>query len=233
MTLILNRHYLIALFYGVAAAIEHQKVLAQLTISMVVDVGANKGQFSLVAREQFKGAKIHAFEPMPNALKVFRQVFKNDKNLTIFPYALGDITHEMLMHISAREDSSSLLPITHLQNRVFPGTAEKMTLRVRSVRFQEAIDDLEIVEPALLKIDVQGYELQVLQGADQALSKFAYIYVECSFQELYENQALAAEVIHFLDLKGFSIQGVYNLTYDEFGQAVQGDFLFKKTEFGV
>lgn len=228
LVLLLSRQYIRGVFYGVAAAIEHEKVLKLLTIATVVDVGANKGQFSLVARKVFKDARIVAFEPIPHALGIIRSVFNNDDKLTIFPYALGDISQDMTMHISEREDSSSLLPITQLQNRVFPGTAEQSTFLVKSVKTQEAIAEMEIVEPALLKIDVQGYELQVLRGADQSINKFAYIYVECSFLELYENQALAADVIHYLYARGFKVQGVYNLTYDHAGRAVQADFLFNR-----
>ena len=224
----MNRQYVRGLINGVAAAIEHEKVLKQLAVSTVVDVGANKGQFALVARNLFPDARIFSFEPIPKALEKINTLFKHEHKLKVFAYALGDITQDMTMHVSAREDSSLLLPITQLQNRVFPGTVEQMALKVSSARKQGAIEDMEIVEPALLKIDVQGYELKVLRGADQCINIFAFIYVESSFLELYENQALAAEVIHYLYSRGFKIQSVYNLTYYHADCAVQGGFLFNR-----
>jgi len=57
---------------------------------------------------------------------------------------------------------------------------------------------------------------------------FAYIYAECSFMELYEDQALADEVIAYLRRHGFRLQGIYNMAYDPKGNAVEGDFLFAK-----
>ena len=82
--------------------------------------------------------------------------------------------------------------------------------------------------PALLKIDVQGYELAVLAGCDSLLAAFAFVYVECSFVELYDGQALATDVVDFLSARGFALAGVYNLTYNRVGAAVQGDFLFSR-----
>ena len=88
----------------------------------------------------------------------------------------------------------------------------------------------EIAEPALLKIDVQGYELEALVGGEEILGKFSYIYVECSFIELYEGQALVHEVIQYLSKHQFYLNGVYNLSYDNVGRAIQGDFLFRRID---
>ena len=78
----------------------------------------------------------------------------------------------------------------------------------------------------MLKIDVQGFELKCLQGCEDLLDRFQQVYVECSFVELYEGQALADEVIAWLRDRNFILQGVYNTFYDSKGAAVQGDFLF-------
>ncbi|MGA7966535.1 MAG: FkbM family methyltransferase, partial [Gammaproteobacteria bacterium] len=84
----------------------------------------------------------------------------------------------------------------------------------------------EIASPALLKLDVQGFELPTLQGCEDLLSRFAWVYVECSFIELYEGQALADEVITWLRERGFALSGVYNMSYGRSGRAIQADFLF-------
>ena len=79
-----------------------------------------------------------------------------------------------------------------------------------------------------MKLDVQGFELQALKGCEAYFPYINWIYVECSFVELYEGQALAHEVIDELRLKGFVLMGVYNMSYDSNGQAIQADFLFKR-----
>jgi hypothetical protein len=90
----------------------------------------------------------------------------------------------------------------------------------------------EIAQPALLKIDVQGYEKEVLEGVGSLLKTFAWIYVECSFMELYAGQTLAHEVITMLAKRGFRLDGVYNLSYDRNGLAIQGDFFFVNVKEG-
>ncbi len=83
-----------------------------------------------------------------------------------------------------------------------------------------------IASPILLKLDVQGYELQALRGCETLLDAFAWVYCECSFVELYQGQALADEVIAWLRARGFALLGAYNMAFDHAGRAVQADFLF-------
>jgi hypothetical protein len=84
----------------------------------------------------------------------------------------------------------------------------------------------EIESPALLKLDVQGFELKALRGCESLLDQFAFVYVECSFIELYTGQALAHEVVAWLEQRGFRLSGTHNMTRDASGREVQADFLF-------
>jgi hypothetical protein len=93
---------------------------------------------------------------------------------------------------------------------------------------REFIPAAEIGAPALLKVDVQGFELEALRGCEDLLGRFAYVYAECSFVELYAGQALADEVIAWLRERGFKLRGVHNMDYDRGGQAIQADFLFAR-----
>jgi hypothetical protein len=77
---------------------------------------------------------------------------------------------------------------------------------------------------------VQGFELEVLKGSEDLFEFIDYIYVECSFIELYEGQSLVDEVITFLEKYKFKLKGVYNIFYDKKGVAIQADFLFKRTK---
>jgi hypothetical protein len=129
--------------------------------------------------------------------------------------------------VSRRDDSSSLLPITKAQDRLFPGTAEARTESISIGRLADFVATNRIKSPALLKLDVQGFELSALQGCEDFVCRFEWLYVECSFAELYEGQALAEEVIAWLRPRGFSLNGVYNMSYDGDGRAIQADFLFR------
>jgi len=219
--------YYKAFFSGVAAAVEHEVLLRNIFCKTIVDIGANRGQFSLVARHCFKDAQILAFEPLPQPFKVLQNIFVNDHMITLHQMAIGSASIPQQMHISQRDDSSSLLPITDLQNRVFPGTKERAIINVDVKPMDTILKEEAIRHPALLKIDVQGYELEVLKGCKNTLGLFTYVYVECSYLELYQGQPLANEIISFLDIHGFDLKGVYNTEYDKLGTAIQSDMFFE------
>jgi len=215
-----------ALFrHGVAAAPEHRQVLGE-ELATVVDIGANRGQFSLAVRRWAPGATVFAFEPLPDPAARFRKVFEGDPKVVFHQAAVGPKTGEATIHVSAADDSSSLLPISEAQQRLFPGTGEIRTETIRVERLDDFVAAEDIIVPAMLKLDVQGYELEALQGCEALLQCFAHVYAECSFVELYTGQALAHEVISWLRERGFPLSGVYNMSYDRNGSAVQGDFLF-------
>ena len=211
---------------GVAASSEHRSALSRLECSFVVDIGANKGQFSLFARHFFPVARIDAFEPLEGPAVVFRKLFINDPHVVLHAFAVGESSASATMHVSARDDSSSLLPIGSEQTRIFPGTQEAARETVEVRRLDDIIKSGDITAPALLKLDVQGYELPALRGCDALLDRFQYVYCECSFVPLYEGQALADAVIAWLHERGFVLKGVYNMAYETGGRAIQADFLF-------
>ena len=98
------------------------------------------------------------------------------------------------MHISASADSSSLLPISDRQSELFPGTEEVGTADVEVGPLDAFVAGELVTAPAMLKIDVQGFELEVLRGSVSLLAAFDYVYVEASFEALYEDQALFDDV---------------------------------------
>ena len=221
-----DRRWWWALRHGVAPSLEHLRVLSLMAPETVVDIGANRGQFALAVRHVFPHARIDSFEPLPGPAAIFRRVFAADAWVRLHEMAIGPATGGAEIHLSARDDSSSLLPIGREQERIFPGTAEVAVARIEMRRLEDVLPRADIAAPALLKLDVQGYELQALRGCETLLDAFAWVYCECSFVELYEGQALADEVIAWLRARGFALLGAYNMAFDHAGRAVQADFLF-------
>lgn len=218
-----------ALVMGVGAAIEHQRVLLvlrDLGVADVIDIGANVGQFSLVARRCLPRAGIFAFEPLAAACGRFRSVFRDDPNVQLFNAAVGPESGRREMHVSRLADSSSLLSIGPRQSAIFPGTEESHLEWVRVGWLHEFLDPSRISERSLLKIDVQGYELAALKGCARFMGRFSAVYVECSFCELYDGQALAWEVVDWLRDHEFRLCHIGSVVFDRRGMAVQGDFLF-------
>ena len=214
--------------HRVAAGIEHEVALWPLACRTIVDVGANRGQFALVARQCFPDASVFSFEPLSRPATRFRAVFADDPRVILHEAAIGPKPGKSTIHISRRDDSSSLLPITATQNAFFPGTAEASTTTVSVGPLRDFLTEDQIASPALLKLDVQGFELQALQGCESLLHLFAHVYVECSFVELYAGQALADEVIAWLRNRGFKLRALYNPAQDKGGRVVQADFLFAR-----
>ena len=218
-----------AVVKGVGAAIEHEAILDFLKmqgVSDVVDVGANCGQFSLLCRHWLPESTIYAFEPLRQPAERFGKLFAEDSHTHLFLAAIGAESAEVEMHVSKAMDSSSLLPIGPTQSAVFPGTEESHLERVRVAPLGAFVEPEALSERSLLKIDVQGYELEVLRGCERLLDRFSAVYVECSFVELYEGQSLAHEVIDWLHGRGFYLAQIGLVTFDPAGLSVQGDFLF-------
>jgi FkbM family methyltransferase len=213
--------------HGVAPAIEHASLLRQLSFDFVVDVGASRGQFSLVCRRVNPAAKIVGFEPLPEPARIYRTLFADDPNVRLCETALGAASGKMTMHISARDDSSSLLPIASAQTENYPGSGEVGTREVAVTTLGEAISHQEMGHHNMLKIDVQGYELEVLKSADALLPYFEFIYVECSYVPLYEGQPMAEDVIAFLAARGFVLSSSHNLSFvTGTDRPLQADLLF-------
>ncbi|MCK9352695.1 MAG: FkbM family methyltransferase [Gallionella sp.] len=210
----------------VMAGVEHKAALNR-PLATVVDIGANRGQFALAARA-ISGAKVISFEPLPEVARLFKKVFAEDAAVKLHVAAIGEKSERKMIHLSARDDSSSLLEIGEAQSDYFPGTHEVGTLEVAVGTLDQFIGEDEIVRPAMLKLDVQGFELQALVGCRGLIGNFDFVYCECSFVELYKNQRLAGEVIDYVRELGFSLAGMYNPSYDDDGNCIQADLFFNK-----
>ncbi|HUQ20913.1 MAG TPA: FkbM family methyltransferase [Gemmatimonadaceae bacterium] len=215
--------------FGVGAAVEHLGMMKSIDIATLVDVGANVGQFTLLTVALHPNVKVEAFEPLSAPAAVFRRLFNGNKRINLHQVALGATETTAEMNVARREDSSSLLPITAQQTESFPGTDKVGVENITVVTLSSAVSASAIRSPALLKLDVQGYELEALRGCAEMLPLFKYVYAELSFMEFYEGQAMAHEVIDFLARQGFPIEGIYNTQYDANGKSIQCDCLFKRS----
>ncbi|WP_434625540.1 FkbM family methyltransferase [Azospirillum sp. B2RO_4] len=214
--------------FGVAAAIEHRTILGALPVATVIDVGANTGQFSLLAASLYRNAAIHAVEPLPAAAAVFTRLFADSARVRLYRVAAGAGAANAPLHVSRRHDCSSLLPIAGGQTDFAPGTEAVGTITVPVRPLDELIAPDDLVRPVLLKLDVQGGELQALQGAGRLLAAVDHVYVEVSFLPLYDGQPLAHAVVEHLAGQGFGLAGTNHPTFDRAGRCVQVDLLFSR-----
>jgi FkbM family methyltransferase len=215
-----------ALCFWVVPGIEHRAVLAGLDFDAILDVGANRSQFSLVSRLVKSDIPIIAFEPVPTEARIFRKVFSGT-SILLHQVALGEKAGEADIHLTRHADGSSLLPSGEIQGKLFPISDEIGTLKVSVRRLDDFKFEWEKYSRILLKIDVQGYESSVLKGATETLRQCAYVYVECSEIELYVGQALYPEIADFLEQHSFKLQSRQNETLVD-GKLIQADYLFAR-----
>jgi FkbM family methyltransferase len=210
--------------FGVAATVEHETVPFLDDYRTVIDVGAGRGQFSVFALKRFPRARIIGFEPLPESFRTASRAVGWSDRVELRRQAVGDAPGTAEIFITADADSSSLRRPTGEQTRRFPGTADVDRVEVEVVTLDDALPEVE--RPALLKLDLQGGELDALRGAERLLGSVDAVFAECSFVELYEGQALADEVICHLRERGFSLRGLFSPVYGEDRACVQADLLF-------
>jgi len=170
-------------------------------IKIVLDVGANVGQFGESLREKGYDGKIISFEPIPSAYQTLAAKARADGNWDAHNFALGAAPERTTINVANSSVFSSLLSTTHAAAE-FSETAvatHPETIEVRTLN--EVVADTS--GNTLLKIDTQGYEKQVLEGGRQMLSTLKGILMELPIIHLYEGTWQFHEAIAFMAAHGF------------------------------
>lgn len=145
-----------------------------MKFDVVIDVGANVGQFAVVAASYNPRAASYSFEPISGCFTRLAGLKASYPNLTAFNYGLRSETAETEINLSGSLGSSSLLPITDTQAKAYPGTAKVGVESISVRRLDDLFSSFEASGRTLLKIDTQGYELEVLKGAVETLKMVAW-----------------------------------------------------------
>lgn len=182
-------------------------LMRDLRIDVVLDVGANEGQFARQLRRCGYRGRIVSFEPVGQVHARLAAAAAGDAGWTVAPpLALGAEAGEAAINVHEETTISSFLPIERMPYAE-AGTPTKPPLRSERVRVVplDAIfgDYVKPGETALLKIDVQGFEREVLAGAAESLQKVAAVLIEVSLVPLYAGQMPYLEMLGWLRERGF------------------------------
>ena len=198
-------------------------------IGTVIDVGANKGQFARASARFFGQAKVFSFEPVP---AVFEQLLRNTQgcaSITAYNFGLGSEEGVIDFYQNEHLHASSALPVSDYQKEAIPETANTTKIQVPIKRLDTVAAAWgKLSGPVLLKLDVQGYEKQVLEGSLGFLAQVDYLLFEASFISMYEGEPLFEEMHDYVQSLGFRLVGPIGLLQDGEGRISQMDMLYKR-----
>lgn len=198
-------------------------------IDMVFDIGANQGQFAREIREHGYKGKIVSFEPLTTAREKLLLLSARDPSWLVHDQAaVGSRDGDIQINISGNSVSSSILPMLELHSSAAIGSSYVATERVRILKLDNIAGDYLTPESNLfVKIDTQGYEWHVLDGAGETLSQARGILCELSLVPLYEHQRLWRDIVDRLDADGFMLWALQKgFTDPRTGQSLQMDGIF-------
>ena len=203
-------------------------------IDVVLDVGANSGQFATGLRQAGFGGRIVSFEPLSVPFSVLERAAAADARWDCRRCALGDCPGTVSMNVAGNGGkSSSVLPMLKTHEDVLPhagfiGTEDVTIRRLDSV----APEVLGPDDVAFLKLDVQGFEKQVIAGGQTTVSdRCVGVQIELSFTPLYEGGMLAQQAFDLVHCLGFTLKGYVPFFVDvRSGRVLQADGVFFRAD---
>ena len=201
---------------GIYAAVEHAKLLSAQKgkeIISVLDVGAAVGDSTELFLKEFPRAKVYCFEPLPDSFaRLTKRIarLKNGGRANLFNYALGNANDKIKFYVAPYRDSSSVIPPEQ------SGVSGEKTISVTIRRLDDVVCELGITHIDFMKIDVEGFEKEMLEGAKEALKMTDHVFIEISPLRKGARNRDYIDVFEILHGAGFSLAGIY------------GDFFFTK-----
>lgn len=214
---------------GTSPLAQQIAALRAFGIDLVIDIGANDGQFAKELRAGGYTGRIVSFEPLTTAHHRLLKASNNDSAWQVHSRcAVGDRLGEIELNISSNSVSSSVLPMLTAHSNAAPESTYLGSEIAPLTTVDEAVlPYFEGAKAPFLKIDTQGYEWHVLDGALASLPKVRGIQMELSLLPLYEGQRLWQESIERLETAGFVLWALQPAFVDPAnGRTLQWDGLF-------
>jgi FkbM family methyltransferase len=209
-------------------------VLNHCRIDTVLDVGANIGQTGIFLRGMNFDGRIISFEPLTDAYSALSRACAKDSQWTSHPLALGATNEEKVIRVSSNTVYSSFLPTDRFAEKVDTVSQQVRSETVKVKRLDDLWPELHLDgQKVLLKVDTQGYEKNVLDGAAGVLDKIVALQLEMSIHPLYVGQPSYMEVMEYVQSRGFLIAGmVPNWNDPNTGELLEFDGIFVRNQGG-
>jgi FkbM family methyltransferase len=194
-------------------------------VDTIIDIGANNGQFLKAARHFFPKAFISSFEPIPKLFNKLNNI--KSPNIAVFNIAVGNSTGEFDFQLNSYSHVSSFLNISK-ENETYPQDHIE-TIRVKQDTLDNLSKSLVINGATLLKLDIQGFEMEALKGGANTIKAHVnYIIIEANFVKLYENQPTFTELNRYLNELGFELKTMLDFNFGKDKSYIEADFLYHK-----
>jgi len=161
-------------------------------------VGANVGQFSCSVKTVYPDAAIFAFEPLSTIARTLESNLKGQSNVSVRCAALGDKACRSEFFVNSYSQISSMLTIDNTNKHPVYSKGVVSTIEVDVITLDDFSSQHTMAKPILLKIDAQGFEKNILQGARRTLTNIDYLLLELAFAPLYNGQDLFDEMNEFI-----------------------------------
>lgn len=203
------------------------KYLQDNNIDSCFDVGANTGQYAKrLLAVGFKG-NIFSFEPQKKAFEQLSKSAAGCARWEAYNIALGDTDGKSVINISKNSVSSSILGINKILTDAVPETAYMTTEDIQVKRLDTFVAEIGFKKRIFLKIDAQGFESKILEGALECFSDIYALQLELSCISLYKGEKLFDEMKIFVESKGFYLSSLENGFADpETGRLLQVEAIF-------
>lgn len=204
-----------------------RRLLSLLSIDCVIDIGANKGQYyDFLRNEGNYSGQVISFEPIPDLAADLSHRSDREPNWIVRNAAVGSVTGVKEFHVANFSVFSSFLAPLDDNISAFGG-ANKIhhTIPVPMETLENIISSLrkQGFQNIFVKIDTQGYELEVLRGASEQLRYVRGLQTELAFRRSYDGMPLYDEVLNYLRDFGFAVSGIFPVNSSDFPQLLEVD----------
>lgn len=210
------------------------KALEIGAINLVLDIGANTGQFAKEIRDYGFSGRIVSFEPLTSAWLSLTTAASDDSGWYVHEQAaIGDHDGQIEMNIAGNSVSSSVLPMLASHSRAALGSTYVASESVAIARLDMVAPQYLLPDSSLfIKIDTQGFEWQVLDGGNETLKLARGVLCELSLVSLYQGQRLWRDIVDRLEAEGFLLWALQKgFTDPRTGQSLQMDGIFLRKEY--
>ena len=201
---------------------------------IIFDVGAHHGHIALEFRRRFPESKIYAFEPFKASFEKLRANTASDPGIHTFNFGLSNQAGTLSFHSNPSSATNSLLPTDRLGSKTWaPGLLE--TEEIVDAQFKtidQVLESMGIPKLDILKLDVQGAEHLVIEGASTACAegKIQVVYSEIITQPTYKNQKRLDHALATFYDTGFDLHNIFNMNLSDQGKLRQIDAIFTRNQ---